>query len=189
MNREGAAIRIGASLVDLFLLQLALSPLALLIAKNVLAGLLFGFLIPCTGGHSAVDAEESMAQFRALSGIFCAGVFAYSFSDVWLAGTPGKLLLGLRIRQQDGTPASLRQRATRWAVKYCWLFVYGVVVAMVIAGIDFLHAALATLWVARLAALAVAVGFFRTLRPEKQAFHDSAAATAVFRMPRAAAGV
>lgn len=182
-------MRVGASLVDLFLLQLLSLPLALLIAKNLLAGVLFALLIPCTDGHSAIEAERSLAQFRTVLGIVCAGVFAYTLSDVFLGGTPGKLLLRLRIRNEDGSPASFRQGATRWAVKYCWLIVYGVVVAMVIATRDLSPAAAATLWIARFAALAIAVGFLRTMRPENQALHDAVAGTAVFRLPPAAAPV
>jgi uncharacterized RDD family membrane protein YckC len=106
---------------------------------------------------------------------------AFWFSEIYLAASPGKLVLGLRIGDENGVRASLRQLIVRWLVKNS-----GGVIEMIgdFAGVRGILAA------GHVVSLAVVMGCFFVLGSSRQALHDKVASTAVFKKSdlRAAAG-
>ena len=46
---------------------------------------------------------------------------AYTTCEIWTAATPGKMLLRLRVTEQDDSPAAFWRRVLRWSTKYYWL--------------------------------------------------------------------
>ncbi|MEA2735509.1 MAG: hypothetical protein QOE14_1960 [Humisphaera sp.] len=46
----------------------------------------------------------------------------YTSFELWCAGTPGKLLLRMRIRNTDCSPGDFWRLFLRWSTKWSWLF-------------------------------------------------------------------
>ena len=112
--------------------------------------------------------------FGAIAGIIVAAylIFVVYFLLEGLTGyTLGKLILGIRIANDDGTKAGVGKLLYRYLVKNS-----GYVLALV-ALFTGVHA-LATL--GNVAGLIIFVGCFFTLGVKKQAFHDMIAKTAVY---------
>ncbi len=115
-----------------------------------------------------------------LSGATTGAVWlAYSMTEVLFAGTPGKLILGLRIRAADGTEADGWRLFARWSTKQsavvCWVLFEGTGLAGLYLLGGFLN-------------LVLMVGFLYAGDEDKRGWHDQWCGTAVYRKGRAAEG-
>ena len=126
---------------------------------------------------SADNAQAAAAMgglFGAIAGIVIAAyliVVVYFLLEGLTGYTLGKLVLGIRIANDDGTAAGVGKLLYRYLLKNS-----GSVLALV-ALFSGVHA-LATL--GNVAGLLIFVGCFFTLGVKKQAFHDMIAKTAVY---------
>lgn len=98
--------------------------------------------------------------------------FMYYSLEVVLAATPGKLILGIQIANQDRTNASLITLFARFLLKHSNSILSLLAFVLTIKAFDF---------VGSIVGLAFVVGCFFVLASKKQGFHDMLAKTAVFR--------
>jgi uncharacterized RDD family membrane protein YckC len=113
-----------------------------------------------------------------VAGLWTGGVFmglaflAYSAFEIFKAATPGKMLLKLKITNEDGSEASRQTLIKRWAIKQVPLFanLLAVVTMVGIFG-----------WLTSFCVIAYIISCCLTIRPERQALHDTMAHTAVTR--------
>jgi uncharacterized RDD family membrane protein YckC len=96
----------------------------------------------------------------------------YSTLEIWTAGTPGKLILRMRISSVDGSPADGWQRFLRWSTKQLpiisallWLLT-GFVPLYTLSGFS---------------GLIVTIGCIAAINDDHLAWHDQWSRTAVFR--------
>jgi uncharacterized RDD family membrane protein YckC len=121
-----------------------------------------------------------------LAGAWFAGVFVtlvyvgYSSLEIFKAATPGKMLLKLKITNEDGSDADRKTLIKRWAIKQIPQFANFVaaVTAMAIFG-----------WFTTFCVIGYIISCCLTFRPDRQALHDTFAHTAVFRTQTAAAAM
>lgn len=178
-QRIGFGLRLGALLLDCILV-FVLSWLG--------AGTIGGML----GGTAASMAADAMAGadttqvnmavvggiVGAILGVFIAAAVIgtlYFLIEGFTGFTLGKLILGIRIANADGTAASVPTLLGRYLLKNCNLVLS---LVSIVTGV----AALSTL--GRIGGLIIFVGCFFTLGAAKQAFHDMIMKTAVY--PKAA---
>src|SRR5205814_496662 len=96
---------------------------------------------------------------------------AYTFTEVFFAATPGKMILRLRIGSSDGTPADGWRLLLRWSTKqFALLFqmlfnLTGIPLFYLLGGFG---------------GLVVLIGCLYASNDDKQAWHDQWAGTAVF---------
>lgn len=99
--------------------------------------------------------------------------WVYMLSDVAAGGTPGKMLLGLKIRREDGGRAGFGRRLVRYTLKGSILLIvlpFGMVEDTVLS-ILFLTIGLAGI-----------PGYLLILGKDRQALYDRLSRTAVFRL-------
>ncbi|HYK11094.1 MAG TPA: RDD family protein [Gemmatimonadales bacterium] len=130
---------------------------------------------PATAGSAPMTSNEASTMIAglmtgALLG-FLAIAIAYSVVEGFTGWTLGKLILGIQIGNQDGTPASTDKLLLRWAIKNCNAIL---TVLAAVTGIAVFK------MVGSLAGLAVFIGFFFIFAAGKQGFHDMIAKTAVY---------
>ena len=99
----------------------------------------------------------------------------YTTTEIAVAGTPGKLICGLRITNLDGTEAPLARLISRWTAKWSY-FVIGLLGAV-------LNQTL-LMWLGNLMGFIVFLGCFSAACEAKLAWHDRWAQTAVVRVRR-----
>ena len=177
--RVGFGARFGAAIIDSIVVAL----LGLALASTV--GSLFpGYLAEVLSHQQAkvnanpamakqMEAMASMMQFitRWSAAVALAGLL-YGLIEGFFGRALGKLLLGLRIADADGQPAPVPRLLARMAVKQS-----GTILAFVaMATGTYLLAQLAQIpsWV-------IVLGFLLVLGKKRQALHDLAAKTAVYR--------
>ena len=100
---------------------------------------------------------------------------AYTSFEIWVAATPGKFALGLRISAQDCGPADRWTRVLRWSTKHFWLLA-----AMLFALTEFGPLRL----LAGFSSLIFAIGCLFASNDDKLAWHDQWAHTAVCKRRR-----
>lgn len=168
VNRIGFGIRAVAYLVDW---------VAIIVVGTLLGSLLGGVLGVGAGGAVAVlgflaDAGGFLGMvLGAMTGISLASVFWMLWEG--LTGTTlGKLVVGIQVGDDDGMATFRSKLMLRAAVKYSYSIVSFVIS---LTGLVFL-AHLATLCL-----VVVLIGCFITLGQGRQALHDMAAGTAVYR--------
>jgi uncharacterized RDD family membrane protein YckC len=88
-----------------------------------------------------------------------------------LAGTPGKLIVGLRIAQSDGATADA------WTLLNRWLYKNGTVIFQLIAAVT---PVLLADWLGSIWTLVIGIGCLYIFQDSRQAFHDRWARTAVY---------
>ena len=166
-----------------FILDSAILLIGMLVIGPLL-GLLFGGLIGSGVGeavgqefHPAHGAEGSLlgTVLGGAVGFVAGGVvfyLLYFLIEPLSAATPGKWLLGIRVCRADGSTASLPLLLRRYAVKTSPVIVavLGVTIGLgepvqIVAG---------------LLGLALVVGHFFALSPDRQTLHDKIANTAVY---------
>ncbi|OGU17813.1 MAG: hypothetical protein A2X61_06045 [Ignavibacteria bacterium GWB2_35_12] len=98
--------------------------------------------------------------------------FMYYSLEVVLAATPGKIILGIQIANQDRTNASMLTLFMRFLLKHS---------NSILSLLAFVAAVKAFDFVGSIFGLAFVVGCFFVLASKRQGFHDMLAKTAVFR--------
>jgi len=179
-QRIGFGMRLGALLLDIVLCG---------IIAFVAGGTIGGWLGAVTGaaavgsaslaGGSAAENAQAAAAFGGILGAIAGFALAFALICVvyfllegFTGYTLGKLILGIRIANDDGTAAGVGKLLTRYLVKNSNSVL---VLLALFTGIY----ALRTL--GSLAGLIIFVGCFFTLGVKKQAFHDMIARTAVYK--------
>jgi uncharacterized RDD family membrane protein YckC len=174
-ERVGFGPRFGASILDVvfsIVLGLALAPV----------GAAIGVGVGQAAGGAMGATEDEVLIGQAAGGIF--GMLLGAIAMIWLAAvlyglieaftgaSPGKMILGLKIGNQDGTSAEMTTYLIRWAVKNS-----GTILAALagLLSVKFIGT------IGNLASLAIFVGCFFVLGASRQAFHDLAAKTAVYK--------
>jgi uncharacterized RDD family membrane protein YckC len=170
-KRVGFGPRLGAVLIDV---------VAIMILGTVFGGVLgsalglgAGALAGSTTGEGAPAAAAAAVGFVGgmMLGMYIVGVL-YGLIEAFTGASPGKMVLKLKIGFEDGRNAPVAVYVTRWAVKYSGSILSSL---GVITGISLIGT------LGSLAGLVVFVGCFLVLGAKKQAIHDMAAKTAVFK--------
>jgi uncharacterized RDD family membrane protein YckC len=150
--RAGFWIRVLATIIDIVIM--------LIIATAVGAVM---FSITATLGGRAIET----AIYTAWLG--------YTSFEIWTAATPGKMLFGLRISEQDCSPAEFWRRVLRWSTKQYWMTAY----------LYFLLSASTVLYaIAGFSSLVVTIGCLFAANDDRLTWHDQWAHTAVCYRPR-----
>lgn len=165
MVRKGFGPRLGAALIDAVIMIVVAGVLGLVF------GIGFSVRFGNMGGPSGVLTAEQIHALR-VGGIIGALVgLAYSSMEIFMAATPGKMALKMRITRQDGSVADQATLIKRWAIKHSPDIV-NLLAAITLIGL------LNT--IGGLLGLIIVVSCFMTLRASKLALHDDWAGTAVY---------
>ncbi len=148
MEAVGFFPRLGAVLIDVVVVVVIFAVLS---------------VVGLGGFQSAMQGASFIGSLIAL---------AYVSMEVFKAATPGKMVLGLKIMNADGSPASQEVLIKRFVVKQA-------------SGLLSFLTALTGLTLfstlGAVAGLVIFVGCFLTFTESKQALHDRAAKTKVFK--------
>ena len=170
-KRIGFGPRLGAALIDMVII----SVLSLFLGGTLGAMLGLGAGAMAGVSDQAEGAAAAGAAIGALAGM-AMGIavfgFLYSLIEALTGASPGKMVLKLKVGFEDGRQAPVATYVTRWAVKYA-----GTLLG-VVALVPGLHM-LGTL--GPVASLVIFVGCFLVLGDKRQALHDMAAKTAIFK--------
>lgn len=178
-NRIGFGRRLGAYFIDfLFVLGIAF----------ILSSLFGDFLEKFVDFSKITD--EQLEQMQSIYGNFTdlmltisvssivAG-FIYNLVEGFTGYTLGKLMLGIQIGNQDGTPAEQNTLMVRFALKNISFIIGLIGAAAMISTINTVGTVLGII---------VFIGCFFALGDKKLALHDMIAKTAVFRKSELADG-
>ncbi len=172
-TRIGFGSRLLAALLDA----------AVILVLTVGIGGTLGGLLGGGAGRAISGAAGDGAAAGAAIGVLVGAVFGtiaafsgftflYSLIEAFTGASPGKMVLRLKVGLEDGRPARRSVYAKRWAVKYSGSL-------LGLAGfVPGLHP-LALL--AAVAGVVIFIGCFLVLGDKRQALHDLAARTAVYR--------
>ncbi len=170
-KRIGFGRRLGAYLIDfVFILGLAY------ILASVTGDFFERFVDFSKMTDQQIDALSAKPLMWTLSIIFPVAVvivsFIYNLVEGFLGYTVGKLMLGLKIGNQDGTQADQGKFMLRFAIKNI-SSIFGLIgFAAMVSTINSIGSVLG---------LVIVIGCFFVLGENKLAFHDMIAKTAVFR--------
>ena len=156
MNRAGFFIRLVASAID----AIAIVSLVYGVAYFLWEPIYF----------AAVDAGYEQWAEYVLALAECAAALVYTAFDVFVAGTPGKLLFRLRLANFDGTRAPFSRLLLRWLTKYQPLIYYASMFVFQVPALE-LPAGL-TSWI-------VGIGCLWAMRESRLTWHDEWAWTSV----------
>jgi uncharacterized RDD family membrane protein YckC len=178
-QRIGFGKRFGALILDCILVFV----LSWLGAGTI--GAMFGGTAASIAASSMAAADTTAVNMAVVGGILGAviGMFIafavigtlYFLIEGFTGFTLGKLILGIRIANADGTAAGVPTLLGRYLLKNCNL---------VLSLVGFATGVHALITLGRLGGLIIFVGCFFTLGAAKQAFHDMIMKTAVY--PKAA---
>jgi uncharacterized RDD family membrane protein YckC len=175
--RVGFGARLGAWLIDFVVVGV----IGLMLA-NLAASWFSGYLAEAMAQQQAKMDPKVAAQMAVMTGVLTSvakwsagtGVAAvfYSLFEGLFGRALGKLLLGLRIADTDGRIASVPRLMARMGVKQCGTFLglLGMITGIYKIG-EF----------SQIPALVIAAGCFMVFGKKRQALHDLAAKTAVYR--------
>lgn len=176
MDRVGFSSRLGAAALDW-------------IFAGVFAGVLaaiFGVLGLGAGGvlGMAVDEQAKMesalefvglgAGIGALLGLISGvivGYFLYSMIEAFVGASPGKMVLGFKVGNEDGRAGDTGLYLKRWAIKNA-SSVFSVITLF--TGLVFLEP------IGSLIGVVMFFGCFLALSEDRQALHDKIAKTAIY---------
>jgi uncharacterized RDD family membrane protein YckC len=171
-KRVGFVPRLQAALID-FVAVLVLGFVFGGVLGSVLgigAGALAGAATGEAGAAAAAGAIGGL--LGGLAGVYIVAVL-YGLIEAFTGASPGKMVLKLKIGYEDGRPAPISVYATRWAVKNIGALLSAL---GLITGMSFLGT------LGSLGGFVIFVGCFMVLGEKKQAIHDLAAKTAVFKV-------
>lgn len=147
-----------------------------LIINNIILGAVFyltGDFEAIFGALQSIFSDPtafSAIQEEVMPVILFVSVVYYSL-EVFLAATPGKMILGIQIADQYGETASIRALVIRFLLKHI----------SVIFSVVYLFSEMELVnVVGGVANFIILIGCFFVLSQKRQAFHDMAAGTAVF---------
>jgi uncharacterized RDD family membrane protein YckC len=162
MQRAGFGIRLGALIIDA----------VILFVIYWIVGLVFRPSMDITPDTTAEQMmAAAMAAMRRAMLISFIVYLAYSLTEVFMAGTPGKQILKLKIVDQSGNNAPTDQLWKRWAVR--WGATLGLGILWSLTGVGLFMALYS------LAGLVLFAGCFMVLGANRQALHDVIAGTAI----------
>ena len=161
MERVGFGSRFGAALIDVVILFAVLAIVGMVLGVGTMSAL------GSMGGGAAAGGGMLMLALMGLIPL------AYTSLEILKAATPGKMVLKLAIRNEDGSPAAQDTLAKRWAIKNSASLV-GFVAT--VTGITMLHT------LGSIIGLVIFIGCFLVLQETKQALHDKLGKTAVYRV-------
>ena len=174
-KRKGFGPRLGALLIDTVFTIIGGVVVGVVLGGTL--GALAGSGAAANEGLSAEEAEAAAVVAGVLGGLFGiilgVALFAilYGLIEAFSGASPGKMLIGMKIANADGTAASIGKFFGRYAIKN---------VAMLLALASGLTGVAALNTVGGLLGLVVFVGCFFALGSAKQALHDSIVGSAVY---------
>jgi uncharacterized RDD family membrane protein YckC len=124
----------------------------------------------------AVLAVTTRFSARTANWVYCLAWLAYSSFEMVFAATPGKMLLRLRIANQDGSPASGWKLSLRWSTKQL-PFILGLMLLISPVGL--------VRMLAGLMEYLLIIGCLFASTDLRLTWHDEWAYTAVYRRPKA----
>ena len=161
MERKGFGPRLLAAVIDG----------VILIGFFCIVGMMTGGL----GASRTVDASGAVVVTTgARVGAIIAALFVlgYTSTEIFLAGSPGKLILKMKIGSEAGAvPAPQDQLVKRWLIKSSGSLL-NLLYAFTFVGLFW--------WLASLAGVVIFIGCFFALGANRQALHDVLAHTAVY---------
>jgi uncharacterized RDD family membrane protein YckC len=174
-QRIGFGKRLGALVLDCIIVWILAWA-----GAGTIGGMLGG--AAATAAVGGMAAGDSTAAAMAVVGGFLGTIFAmvlafvvigtvYFLIEGFTGYTVGKLILGIRIANADGTAASVPTLLGRYLVKNC---------NYVLSLVGFVTGMHVLVTIGRLGGLIIFVGCFFTLGAAKQAFHDMLLKTAVY---------
>jgi uncharacterized RDD family membrane protein YckC len=180
-QRIGFGKRLGALLLDCVIVAVLV-----IVGGGIVGGMLglnASSLPSNTDDPNAMAAAMSGATLGAIMGMMAAMAvigLVYFLIEGFTGYTLGKLILGIRIANEDGSQASVTTLLGRWALKNINFLC---VVLAVATGVSFFTT------LGRIGGLIIFVGCFFALGMARQALHDKVLHTAVYpkNMVRAAA--
>jgi uncharacterized RDD family membrane protein YckC len=173
-NRIGFGKRLGALLLDCVLVGVLVGLLGGVVGGmlGLTAGTLAG-----AGSDAAAEGAISGALLGSIMGMIAAAAvigLVYFLVEGFTGFTLGKLILGIRVANEDGSQAAVPTLLGRWALKNINFLL---TIAALVTGVTALRA------LGSLGGLVIFVGCFMVLGATKQALHDRIVKTAVY--PRA----
>lgn len=153
MERIGFGLRFFAAVLDCIIVMVIIFVFAMI-----------------TGLGLAAMSRPEVGGIWATLGVLI--VLAYLSLEIFKAATPGKMIMKLRIRNADGTPAPVETLAKRWAVKNAGslLRFLGALTTMALFG-----------QLGMLIGFVIFLGCFMVFGADRQALHDKVAHTAVYK--------
>jgi uncharacterized RDD family membrane protein YckC len=170
-NRIGFGKRFGAMLLDVVLCSVAAFMLGSTI--GAMLGVAAGGVMGATGDGASTDAAVAGAIGAAVGFIAAFALIGtiYFAVEGFTGYTLGKLMLGIRIANEDGTQAPLGTLLGRFAIKNINTVMS---LAALLLGIKILGT------LGNVAGLVVFVGYFLALGAKRQTLHDQIMHTAVY---------
>jgi len=174
-TRVGFGRRFGAAIVDmiaLLILSFTVGP----ILGGLIGGTAGGAMGAMAGDPSAAGAAAAAgglfgAAFGAMTGMIVVSIL-YWLLEVFMAASPGKMALGLKIRSADASPADTNSLATRYAVKNI-VMIAGFLAAL--TGLQMISS------VGNILGFIVFIGLFFMFGASRQALHHIIAKTTVYK--------
>ncbi|HEV8304429.1 MAG TPA: RDD family protein [Gemmatimonadales bacterium] len=169
-NRIGFGKRLGAMVLDIVICVVLVAVLGGMIGGML--GLTAGSL--AAGQSDAAAGAVSGAALGAIMGMVAAAAVigcVYFLIEGFTGYTVGKLILGIRVANADGTQAPVSTLLARWALKN---INFVLTVVALLTGIEFIRV------LGNLGGLVIFVGCFLVLGMSRQALHDRIANTAVY---------
>jgi uncharacterized RDD family membrane protein YckC len=163
-DRAGFGIRLGAFIIDIVIYSIIF--IVAVVSTGIVDEFDFTSFIAFT---NPALIEEFTNRILPLSLII---TFIYFSMEIFLAATPGKMILGLVIANDNKTKASLLTLFIRFLLKHIDFVVSVFVFITSLKALNILGSAL---W------LVIFVGCFFVLGEKRQSFHDMIANTAVYR--------
>lgn len=157
MKRIGFGLRLLAAIIDLFILG---------IVTYILSMILGASMIP-----SPADLMNTAAAGQTHISHIIISLLYFSL-EIFLAATPGKLLLKLKIKNASGKKASMNNLLIRWLTKHSAQIFSLLLVVTCIKFFSTLQT---------IAALVIFIGCFFVFGKNRQALHDIVGKTAVYK--------
>ncbi len=180
--RIGFGRRFGAILIDAIIITL-LSGLIYISSHDTFENILDAYLSNQLSEQTQSLSELSDEQVDSIMGFTRAGIIwgfigtlvalFYSLMEIAYAATPGKMMLGIKIANADGTEAQTSRLTTRWFVKS------GLSTSLSLLGMLTVSSLLSSL--STVIGIVIGLGCFMVLSATRQALHDRIAQTAVYR--------
>ena len=170
-ERIGFGNRLGAAIIDMIISMFGG------MACGALLGGILGGAVGAGVGATTGDPSGGLAG-GALGAMFGGGIGLIAFAVLYglieavTGASPGKMILGLQIGNDDGTIAAISTLFTRYAAKNISMLLSFL---SLITGIQMIYS------VGTIAGFIIFIGFFMVLGAKRQAIHDMVANTAVFR--------
>jgi len=166
-QRIGFGKRLGALLLDCVIVGV------LVVVLGGAVGGMLGFSAAGLGGAES-GAMSGAAAMGAMVGMIAATAvigLAYFLMEAFTGYTLGKLILGIRIANEDGSQAGVSTLFARWALKN---INFVLTVAALFTGIEIFRV------LGNVGGLVIFVGCFLVLGMSRQALHDRLVKTAVY---------